>query len=250
MFRIEEAGEGVTRFVMDDGKVNAIGPAFVESFLPAWEKATASGNAIVLAGNAKAFGAGLDLRTLPTLDAAGLYAFFDSFIACLRAILAYERPVIAAVDGPALAGGAILALAADFRIVTPRARIGVIEVPVGVPFPAPVLELVRHALPAHEHAPAILAGMVREGADAVSSGWGHILVDSDALADTAAQYAGMLAASPRAIYADAKARLRAPVLANVDDFVANAMDAYIAIVSKRETMDEIVRAFARQRGKS
>ncbi|HET6404034.1 MAG TPA: enoyl-CoA hydratase/isomerase family protein [Candidatus Thermoplasmatota archaeon] len=164
MFQVTPHGERVALLRIDDGKVNAIGPDFLRSFGAAWTEATREGRAVVLAGNAKAFSAGLDLKRLPGLERAEMVAFARGFNALFRDVLAYPRPVVAAVDGPAMAGGAILALCADFRLVGPNAKLAVTEVPVGIPFPAPVVELVRARLPVPEHAPAILRGGVRAGA--------------------------------------------------------------------------------------
>src|SRR5687768_9532384 len=79
MFRIERPSERVAILRMDDGKVNAMGPDFVQAFPKAWADATADGRAVVLAGNAKAFCAGLDLKRLPTLEAAELEGFARAF---------------------------------------------------------------------------------------------------------------------------------------------------------------------------
>ncbi|HVM45150.1 MAG TPA: enoyl-CoA hydratase/isomerase family protein, partial [Candidatus Thermoplasmatota archaeon] len=136
MLQVTLQGERVALVRIDDGKVNAIGPAFLRAFQSAWSDATRDGRAVVFSGNAKAFSAGLDLKALPALERADMVAFARGFNALFRDVLAYPRPVVAAIDGPAMAGGAILALACDFRLVGPRAKLAVTEVPVGIPFPA------------------------------------------------------------------------------------------------------------------
>ncbi|HEX2021881.1 MAG TPA: enoyl-CoA hydratase/isomerase family protein, partial [Candidatus Thermoplasmatota archaeon] len=113
MFHVDEPAPGVARLRMDDGKVNAMGPAFVEAFPRAFADAARGGRAVVLAGNAKAFSAGLDLKTLPSLDREAFARFARGFTTLFGEVLAHPRPVVAAVDGPAIAGGAVLALCAD-----------------------------------------------------------------------------------------------------------------------------------------
>lgn len=244
MFSVTPHGEKVSLLRMDDGKVNAIGPAFLREFARAWADATRHGRAVVLAGNAKAFSAGLDLKTLPTLDRAEMMAFARGFNALFRDVLSSTRPVVAAVDGPAMAGGAILALASDFRLVGPGARIGVTEVPVGIPFPAPVVDLVRARLPAHEHAPAILRGAVRAGEECLRTGWAHEVHPSDGLVPRALALAEELAAfSPRA-YASGKSDVP-PLVARFDAFLKEDAEAWADVVMSEETLDAIVGYFQR-----
>ncbi len=59
MFHVTHASDKVSVLKMDDGKVNAIGPAFLHRFGDAWGQATQGGRAVVIVGNAKAFCAGL-----------------------------------------------------------------------------------------------------------------------------------------------------------------------------------------------
>lgn len=244
MFHVEPVGERVALLRMDDGKVNAIGPEFLDGFSRAWREATREGRAVVLAGNAKAFCAGLDLKKLPGLERAEMVAFARGFNALFRDVLAYERPVVAAIDGPAMAGGAILALACDFRLVGPGAKLGVTEVPVGIPFPAPVVDLVRARLPAPEHAPALLRGIVRAGEECVRTGWAHESLAADALADRAQILADELASFSVRAFSAAKTDA-APLAARFDAFLKNDAERWVDLVMSEETLEAIVSYFAR-----
>jgi len=219
MFRVEPHGS-VAVFRMDDGKVNAMGLGFLDAFPRAWHEA--EGKAVVLAGNAKAFGAGLDLKAVTTLPAAELADFTRRFMDVFRMVLVHPRPVVAAVDRAAFAGGAVLALCADFRIATPGARMGVTEVPVGVRFPEPVRALVQARLPAHEHASAILRGAIRQGEELVQRGWADRIVPGPELLDASVQLATELAASSPFAYAHSKQQLNEPVLDSFARFDAAA----------------------------
>jgi enoyl-CoA hydratase len=208
MFAIEPHGS-VRVLRMDDGKVNALSPAFLDGFAKAW--GDAGDHAIVLAGNAKAFGAGLDLHGLVAMKPEQALDFTRRFMQTFRAVLAHPRPVVAAVDRAAIAGGAVLALACDFRLATPSAKMGVTEVPVGVPFPEPVLRLVEHRLPAHEHAEALLRGAVRVGTELETRGWVDRVVDQAVLINDSIALATELAAMSPLAYATSEMRNRAVV---------------------------------------
>lgn len=244
MFHVETRGESTSLLAMDDGKVNAIGPDWLDAFDHGWRKATKDHRAVVLAGNGKAFSAGLNLKVLPTLEREDLLAFFRRFIGMCATLYAYPRPVVAAVDGPAMAGGAILNLCGDVRFATPHARIGLTEMPVGIVFPAPVLDLAQAELPHHEIGPAIFEGVVREGEACVARGWSHRMAGRDALIEEALLLADTLAQhNPRA-YAVAKAHLRGPVARSLAEFEKRA-ETYVDDLQHPDTISSIVRYFER-----
>lgn len=245
VFHVEEANPRVRVLRFDDGKVNAIGPAFVEGFPRAWAKATDGSKAVVLAGNAKAFSAGLDLKALPTLAPQELVGFARGFLGVFADVLAHPRPVVAAVDGPAIAGGAVLALCSDVRVGTPRARIGLTEAAVGVPFPEAVLELGRARLPPQEHAPALLGGAVREGADAQARGWLHDVAAPDVLAARAVEHADALAQNPVYAFAGAKQMLNAPLLGAFERARKDGAEAWAARFQDPVVWRSVADSFAR-----
>lgn len=245
MFQVGPAEDGVRVLRIDDGKVNAIGPDFLTAFQDAWAKATAGGDAVVLVGNAKAFSAGLDLKRLPGLERDEMLAFGRGFMQLFHDVLAYERPVVAAIDGPALAGGAILGLCADFRLVGPNARIGVTEVPVGIPFPLPVATLVRSKLPATEHAPAILHGAIRLGNQCVATGWAHSAHTSQDLLTEATELARDLAQSYPVAYASGKRALHDEITRAFATFAKNDADRWVDLVMHEDTLTAIIQSFAR-----
>lgn len=235
MFTLEPGPGGMAVLRMDDGKVNAIGPAFLEGFERAWADA-AEARAVVLAGNPRAFSAGLDLKALPGMGRQELAGFVQRFVRLLGTLAAHPKPMVAAVDGPALAGGAILALCADMRLVSPEARLGLTEMAVGIPFPPAVLALVQGALPPQELGPAVLQGAIREGEACVPRGWAHGCVPRELLLEEARKLAAQLAAgSPRA-YAMAKAELRQGFLRAAEGFGESEARAYVEALAAPDTL--------------
>lgn len=244
MFHVERHGDHVALLRMDDGKVNAIGPAFLSGFGKAWGEVTSEGRAVVIAGNAKAFSAGLDLKTLPTIERIEMIAFAKGFNSIFRDVLAYPRPVVSAIDGPAMAGGAILALASDFRLVGPKAKLGVTEVQVGIPFPNAVANMVRARLPVPEHSPALLLGGVRAGEECVRTGWAHRYHSSETLVPEALALAEELASFYPAAFAAAKSDA-GPLVASFDTFVKNEAERWVDTVMHEDTIAAILAFFTR-----
>jgi methylglutaconyl-CoA hydratase len=90
--------------------------------------------AVILTGAGTAFCAGMDLEELKALpsqppedQAAGL----EDFVLLMRRLYELSKPTIAAVNGPALAGGTGLALQCDFTLAAPGAKFGYTEVRIG-----------------------------------------------------------------------------------------------------------------------
>ncbi len=228
MFNLEHPADNVTVLRFDDGKVNAIGPPFVQGFVEIWPEATAGHGSLVLTGNDRAFSAGLDLKTLPGLDAQQLRTFFEGFARMLAELYGHPRPVVSAVDGPALAGGAFLALAGDVRLAGPDAAIGFTEVQAGVPFPPALVDLAKAHLRADEHGPALLGGQVRRGQTCVDRGWVHRFVDGGRVEAAAIERAQVLAEKDLAVYARTKDELRGRFVDQLEASIGKPLEAYTA----------------------
>lgn len=137
--------DGVVVLTMRHGKVNALDTELCQSLCVALDKAAADGaQAVVLTGTGTVFSAGVDLHRV----IAGREEYLASFLPELRRVFTrlatFELPLVAAVNGHAIAGGYILAAAADRILMADgQGRAGVTEMAVGLPFPAIALELLR-----------------------------------------------------------------------------------------------------------
>lgn len=239
MFHVEDR-DGVALFRLDDGKLNVMGPDFVQRFPAAWREVGA--RPVVVAGNGRALSAGLDLKRLPALAPKELADFAHGFHRVFRDVLAHPAPVVCAVDGASLAGGAVLALVSDWRIATPGARIGLTEVPVGVPFPPAVSALARARLPIPEHAPALLRGLVREGEAALDHGWVHEVVPRERLLEAALAAAREMGSFSPVAYSSAKTALTADLLLAFDAFDA---EAWVRDLHRPESLAALQRTMER-----
>ena len=149
MLEIERDGR-VATIRMQHGAVNALDLDLLNAVAQVIRELDADPDvgAMVLTGNGRAFCAGVDLKAI--LDGGDEHTreFLKALSAVFLAPLGSATPVIAAVDGHAIAGGAVLAAACDVVIGTDddRARIGLAELSVGVPFPPVALEIMRRRL--------------------------------------------------------------------------------------------------------
>jgi enoyl-CoA hydratase len=208
--RIERAGD-VALIRMEAGKANSIGPAFL-SALSGLLDGLGDAAAAVITGQGSAFSAGLDLPALVDLDRAAMQGFMERFDALMLRVFELPQPLVAAVNGHAIAGGCVLALQADLRIAAERdLRIGLNETQLGIGLPAAVLETLRCQVPGSSLPAIALEGRLFTPREALQLGLVHEVVPEAELLVRALQRAQALAALPPLGVRQVKAALRRPV---------------------------------------
>lgn len=168
--------------------------------------------AVVLTGREGFFSAGADLKVAPTLDDDGQRGMVEGINSIFAAWYGFPRPVVAAVNGHAIAGGLILALCADYRIGSTEGQYGVTELKAGLPYPAVAMAVVRAEL----HAPAarrLVLGADLVGAkEALEAGAFDEVAEPDQVLHRATEVARAMSLLPAEAYEKVKHQLRGPVL--------------------------------------
>src|SRR5688572_14190973 len=123
------------------GKANSMTAEVLRALDDTFARLPSSGaRAALVIGDGRYFSAGLAVPTLLSLDRAGMHQFIESFGATMQRVFTCPLPVVAAVDGHAIAGGCVLALQCDVRIMTDAdAKIGLNEVQLGIGLPSSVI---------------------------------------------------------------------------------------------------------------
>jgi enoyl-CoA hydratase len=228
MIRRERRGD-VVWLRLEHGKANAMD---VELLLALGdvlaEEAAGPSRALVVTGTGGIFSAGVDLRRLLAEPAAYLDRLLPALDRMLRTLLFLPRPVVAAVNGHAIAGGCVLACACDRRLGgTGAGRMGVTELLVGLPFPAAAMEALRAVLGPARLAEAVLTGRTWPLAEAAAIGFVDELVPAATLVERAQAEAEALAAIPGESFALTKRQLRQP-LRDALDAGGEKVDAEVA----------------------
>jgi enoyl-CoA hydratase len=209
-----EVSGGVAVLSMRAGKANAIGSAFLDRLSTQLDALAASdAAALVLTGEGKAFSAGLDLPEVTAMDRAGLERFIRHFSEVMLRVFTLPLPVVAAINGHAIAGGCVLALQADVRLASAgESRIGLNEVQLGLGLPTVVLETLRSQVPASTLGPVALEGRLLGPEEAHALGLVHEVVPPAQLLAAAVLRATALAALPGPAFRQIKEAIRAPVV--------------------------------------
>lgn len=196
--------------------------------------------AVVLTGAGRFFSAGLDLSYVLELDLPAAAAFAEAFDDAMTGLFALECPVVAALNGHAVAGGGVIAASADARVMADGdARIGLPELKVGVPFPASALEIVRTAWGGPHLAMLLGRGLTYRPAEALTM---HLVDEVVASADVVARAEALameLGAAPKSSYAHVKRALRAEPLARMQAARRSGPDAAWSVWRQPEVLAAI-----------
>jgi enoyl-CoA hydratase len=174
-----EGGIGIVRLEREHG--NAINDALVESLVAVLAEAESDPAiaGVLLTAGGKIFCPGLDLQELSALDREGMERFMRRFSAAVLTLYTFPKPVVAALHGHALAGGCVLALCADWRILRRGAVTGLNEVKVGVPLPFGVALIVREAVPKPKITQVALLGRNFSDEAALAAGLADEIVEAE-----------------------------------------------------------------------
>jgi enoyl-CoA hydratase len=237
---------------MRAGKANAIGAAFLDQLSAQLDAVESSGaSALVLTGEGTAFSAGLDLPEVSGLDRAQLERFIRRFSEVMLRVFTLPMPVVAAINGHAIAGGCVLALQADVRLAAAGDyRIGLNEVQIGLGLPAVVLETLRAQVSPASLGPVALEGRLLSPEEARSLGLVEAVVPPAVLLEQARGRAAGLAALPGPAFRDVKQALRTPVAAAVRRVEREDARRWVETAFSaptRERLGEVVRRLTRPR---
>lgn len=184
--------------------------------------------AVVITGRPGFFSAGVDLKLAPTLDRDGQREMVDGINRVFLGWYEFPRPVVAAVNGHAVAGGLILALTADRRLGNGEGKLGLTELRAGIPYPAAAITIVKAELaPPAARVLALEAGLVDQ-ARGLEMGLLDEVVAPDALLGRALEVAEGLAALPRSAYARVKDQLRGETAAALRDRLDRGEDPMLS----------------------
>jgi enoyl-CoA hydratase len=205
--------------------------------------------AFVLVGTGAFFSAGVDLKAIPAYGPADQQAMVMAINRLIGRIYGSPRPVVAAVNGHAVAGGLVVALACDYRVACREdVRLGLTEARVGVPYPVAALAVVQAELSPPAARRLVLVAKNGTPADALADGVVDELVPRAAVLDRAVAVATELGALPADTYARTKHQLRAPTLARIDEVLATGSDPMLARWITAETGPAAAATLAKRGG--
>jgi len=161
--------------------VNALDPLLVRALREAIDAAPADGmHGLVLSGAPGMFSAGLDVPALLHLDRAAFRVFWGDFFGLCAALARSPIPIAAAITGHSPAGGAVLAIMCDYRVMAHGPfKIGLNEVQVGLSVPECIQATLRRLVGAYRTERLLVAGTMLDPLQAQSIGFVDELIEPE-----------------------------------------------------------------------
>ncbi len=177
--------------------------------------------AVVLTGSGRFFSGGMDLKLAPELGPAeqartvkGINSLFESWYSL-------PRPVVAAVNGHAVAGGLILALCADVRVCGPGLNLGLTEARVGLPYPAAAMAVTKAELSPQAARRLVLEAALVDSETALGMGVVDEVVPAEEVLPRALELAKEMAGLPSGAYETVKWQLRGNAIEAMREAIPN-----------------------------
>ncbi len=244
-WEIERTGD-VAVVRMNSNPMNVINEGFFSDLEEAFAtlESAHSESPVVLTSSQRAFSAGLDLKYHLSLftngDEEEIWQWYKRFRGALLRIFTYERPVVAAVNGHAIAGGLILALCCDYRVcVDSGARFGLNEITIGFPLPAAIAQIALYVLGTAIAQQVMTTGFLYEPQDAVALGFFDERCEADKLLSHCVDFAGQYGPSLIPGYAFSKRALRREVVANMEGACAELDRELPGVLRSRGVLESL-----------
>lgn len=221
---------------------NALDEPLIAAFRQELAQLKAGGApALVLASqHPRVFCPGLDLKKLDGASRSTLRAVMEGFLALLRELVSYPGPAVAAVSGHAIAGGCLLAMACDRRVMARSgARLGLSEVNLGIPVPAGAVAMLLALYPTRSVEQLVLEGDGYGGERALELGLVERLAEPAEVLEEAVRLARHLASRPARAFRLAKSYMRASLAETMAERDAHELDAFLDCWFAPDTQDRL-----------
>ena len=236
--------DGILVVRLDHGKAHALDLELSRTLAQTTREieSNADVRAVVLTGTGSIFCAGVDMFRV--LDGGSEYvdSFVTSMAETLKSLFQLSLPVVAAINGHAIAGGCVLAAACDYRIMARgTGTIGVPELTVGMPFPLVAIEILRFATSEAHLQELVYRGRTYPVEEAYERGLVDELIEPESLQERALEVAQQVGSEPSARFRITKRQLRGPALELMER--AHETDAEVRAAWKDPTTRDAIRRY-------
>ena len=226
-FTKTQVTDNICYLQLDRGKSNAMHLEMIEELSETFSRLAEdeSVQAVVLYGKEGFFTSGLDLITLFQYDEAQMRTFWDKFISLIQEMVSFRKPLISAITGHSPAGGCVLALCSDYRVMSAGEYIiGLNEVPVGIIVPNSIYELYSFWIGSGNAARFLLEGKLLTPQEGLSVGLLDEVVDFDIIMNTATRKAKQYMHFERHAWQSSKQNIRKGLLQHIEATKGAAID--------------------------
>jgi Delta3-Delta2-enoyl-CoA isomerase len=228
MLNITDHDNAIREIQLARPPVNALNLELLRVLRSAIDESVRDGvRGIVLSGARGLFSAGVDVPALLARDRAGVREYWRELFAVCGTLARAPIPLVAAITGHSPAGGAVLALFCDYRVMAEGPyRIGLNEVQVGLMVPESIQLALRRVVGTYRAERLLVSGAMIEATEALACGFVDELTGVDQVATRALHWLGDLLALPAHAMLATRALARADIAAAYADIDALPLDDF------------------------
>lgn len=183
---------------------------------------------VIITGKENFFSAGLDLPEIMTYDRDKTRYFWKAFMDVIAELVAFPKPLISAITGHSPAGGCIVAIACDYRIMAGgNYKIGLNEIPVGIVVPQHIFELYAFWLGRHRAYQFLMEGRLMNPQQASDAGLIDVVVPAEQVLESAERKMQQYLKFDQTTWKKSKANLRKDIIYAVTHYDENLLDEVI-----------------------
>lgn len=234
--------QDITTVTINRPKVNAINEEVVLELRNVFRDLESNKrvNAVILTGTGSFFSFGFDIPEFLDYTKDAFYMFILSFSELIQRIFIFPKPVVAALNGHAIAGGCILAVACDRRImVTGKSKIALNELTLGATVFTSIAETLKFTVGARTAQDILYSGKMNSGEEALALGLVDELVSEDVLNDTALSRARAFAEMDRYAFRNTKKLLRTETLDRIEQHEKSSLSDFVDIWYSKNTREKL-----------
>jgi len=224
--------DGIATVTLTRGKVNAINGPVVDEIRESLKSLEheAEVKAVILTGAGKFFSFGFDVPEFLSFEKPQFTRFLTAFTDLHTHLFLYPKPVVAALNGHTIAGGCMLALACDYRVmVTGKARISLNELSFGASVFAGITEMLRFAVGSANATKVLYSGSMYSAEEARAIGLIDEVVEEQDLMDAAFKMASTLGSKYPPAFSGIKSLLRKTIAEDIVRRQADSIREFVDI---------------------
>jgi enoyl-CoA hydratase/carnithine racemase len=236
--------DGIARIRLNRGKVNAVNEPLVEEMSATVLEIAADSSArgVLLTGSGSFFSFGFDIPELLAYSRDDFVRFLTKFAEFYANLFLLPKPVVAALNGHAIAGGCMIALACDRRIMARgKAKISLNEITFGASIFAGSMEMLQYRVGPAMAEEIVFSGDMYEGEEALRRGLADRLEEPASLMEAAEEEVRLLAKRGGPAFAGVKTLARGPVGERMRSREKASIEEFAGIWYSKETQDQLRR---------
>jgi enoyl-CoA hydratase/carnithine racemase len=213
-----EEKEDIAIVKMNNGVTNAIDQSLINDFENTLELVEKNNRGLIIFGNEKFFSMGFNLPLLLKLNRNDFEKFYTSFNELVIKLFTLSIPTLSVIEGHAVAGGFILAIATDYRIAVIDKKLGLNEINLGVPVPILAIELLERLTDKKKCENLLYSGELIKTQDALKYNIIDEIVSTEEIAIKAFEKIKLLSTKPKKAFSNIKRFLHEEIVNKFKEF--------------------------------